>query len=70
MDRAFLVAQLVKNLPAMQEIWVQSLGWEDPLEEGMTTHSIFLSGEFHEQRSLVGYSLWGHIETDMTELPT
>ena len=33
------MAQMVKNLPAMQETWVQSLGWEDPLEEGMATHS-------------------------------
>ena len=33
------MAQLVKNLPAMQETWVQSLGWEDPLEKGRTTHS-------------------------------
>ena len=37
--RASLVAQMVKNLPAMQETWVQSLGWEDPLEKGMATHS-------------------------------
>ena len=37
---ASLVAQLVKNLPAMQETWVQSLGWEDPLEKGKATHSI------------------------------
>ena len=37
--RASLVAQMVKNLPAMWETWVQSLGWEDPLEEGMATHS-------------------------------
>ena len=37
--RASLVAQLAKNLPAMQETWVRSLGWEDPLEEGMATHS-------------------------------
>ena len=36
---AFLVAQVVKNLPAMQKTWVQSLDWEDPLEEGMATHS-------------------------------
>ena len=36
---ASLVAQLVKNLPAMQETWVQSLGWEDPLEKGKGTHS-------------------------------
>ena len=37
------MAQLVKNLPAMQETWVQSLGWEDPLEEGMATHSSILA---------------------------
>ena len=36
---ASLVAQMVKNLPAMWEAWVQSLGWEDPLEESMATHS-------------------------------
>ena len=35
---ASLVAQLAKNLPAMQEMWVRSLGLEDPLEEGMTIH--------------------------------
>ena len=35
----FLVAQLVKNLPAMRETWVQSLGWEDPLQKGTATHS-------------------------------
>ena len=40
---ASLVPQLVKNLPAMQETWVQSLGWEDPLEEGMANHSSILS---------------------------
>ena len=43
MVRASLVAQLVKNLPAMQEILVQFLGWEDPLEEGITTHSSILA---------------------------
>ena len=37
--RASLVAQLIKNLPAMRETWVRSLGWEDPLEEGTATHS-------------------------------
>ena len=41
---ASLVAQLVKNPPAMQETWVQSLGWEDPLEEGMATHSGIFAG--------------------------
>ena len=40
---ASLVAQTVKNPPAMQETWVRSLGWEDPLEEGMTTHSSILA---------------------------
>ena len=38
-----LVAQLVKNLPAMQETWVQSLGWEDTLEKGKATHSSILA---------------------------
>ena len=37
------MAQTVKNLPAMWETWVQSLGWEDPLEEGMATHSSILA---------------------------
>ena len=41
--RASQVAQMVKNLPAMQEIWVRSLGWEDPLEEEMATHSSILA---------------------------
>ena len=36
---ASLMAQMVKNLPEMHETWIQSLGWEDPLEEGMATHS-------------------------------
>ena len=40
--RASLVAQMVKNPPAMRETWVRSLGWEDPLEEGMETHSSVL----------------------------
>ena len=37
------MAQTVENLPAMQETWVQSLGWEDPLEKGMATHSSILA---------------------------
>ena len=41
--RDSLVAQIVKNLPAMQETWVQSLGWENPLEKGMATHSSILA---------------------------
>ena len=54
--RASLVAQLVKNSPAMQETWVQSLGQEDPLEKEMATTPVFLPGKYHGQRSLVGYS--------------
>ena len=42
-DDPSLVAQLVKNPPAMQETWVRSLGWEDPLEKGMATHSNILA---------------------------
>ena len=64
---AAAVAQMVKNPPAMQETWVQPLGWEDPLEEGMTTHSSILPGESQGQGSLVGYSLRCHKELDMTE---
>ena len=40
---AMLMAQLIKNLPAMQETWVRSLGQEDPMEEGMATHSSILA---------------------------
>ena len=42
-SRQSLVAQLVKNLPAMRETWVQSLGWEDSLEKGKGTHSSILA---------------------------
>ena len=61
------MAQTVKNLPAMQETWVRSLGWEDLLEKEMTTHSIILLRDFHGQRSLVGYSPWDFKELDVTE---
>ena len=53
---ASLVAQMVKNLPVMQETLVWSLGWEDPLEEGMATRSSNLAGESHGEWSVVGYS--------------
>ena len=52
--RASLVVQMVKNLPAKQESWVRSLGWEDPMEKEIATILVFLPGEFHGQRSLVG----------------
>ena len=54
----------------MQEAWVQSLGGEDPLEEEMATHSVFLAGKSHGQRSLVGHSPWGGKELDTTEHTT
>ena len=57
---------MVNNPPSVQEMQktqVQSQGQEDPLEEEMATHSITLL----KQRSLVGYSPWGHKESDMTE---
>ena len=52
------MAQSVKNLPAMQETLVGSLGRDDPLEKEMTTHSSILSWRIPGQRSLAGYSLW------------
>ena len=45
-----MVVQLVKNLPAIQETWVLSLGWEDPLEEGMATHSSTLAWRIPKDR--------------------
>ena len=61
------LTQMVKNPPATWETWVHSLGQEDSLENGMATTSVFLPGEFHGQRSLVGYSPWGHKELDKAE---
>ena len=64
---ASLVTQLVKNPPAMQETSVQFLGWEDPWRRKWQPIPVFLLGESHGQRSLEGYSSWGHKELDMTE---
>ena len=63
----FPVAQMIKNLPAMQETWVRSLGQEDPLEKGTAITPVFLPGESHAWRSLTGYSLWSRKELDRTE---
>ena len=65
----YLVAQRVKNLPALQETWVRSLGWEDPLEKGTVTYSSILAWRI-PWRSLVGYSPWGPKESDTTEQRT
>ena len=64
---SFPVAQMVNNLPAMQETQVRFLGWEDPLAKGKATHSSILARRIHGQRGLAGYSQWGHQESDMTE---
>ena len=61
------VAQTEKNLPAMQETWVPSLGREDPLEKEWQPTPAFLPGESHGQRSQAGYSPWGHKESDTTK---
>ena len=57
----------VKNPPTIQETWVQSLCWEDPLEEGVATPSNILAWRIPWTRNLVGYSPQGRKEWDMTE---
>ena len=63
---------MVKNPPAMQETWVQSLDWEDSLEKEMATPPVFLPGEPHGQRSLVGYTVHGvtKSQTQLEQLHT
>ena len=61
---------MVKNLPAMRETQLQSLGWDDPMEKGMAIPPGILPGEFHGQRSLVGYSPCCCKELDTTDLVT
>ena len=61
------VALVVKTCWPVQEAQVRSLGWEDPLEEGMAIHSSILAGELHGQRSLENYSPWGPKKSDTTE---
>ena len=67
-DRASLVTQMVKNPPARWETWVQSLGWNDPQEEGTATTPVFLRGEstWTEETGRL-YSPQGHKESDTTE---
>ena len=60
------VAQLVKNLPAMQETWVQSLGWEDPLEKEMATHSGILAWRIPWTEEPCGLQPMGSQESGMT----
>ena len=65
--RTSLVAHMVKNLPPMQEIQVQYLGQQIPWRREWLPPPLFLLGELHGQRSLVGYSPWGHKELDTTK---
>ena len=64
---ASLVAQTVKNPTAMRETWVPSLGWEDPLEEGMATHSNILPWEIPWTEESGGLRSMRHKESDTTE---
>ena len=63
---AYPVAQLVNKLPAMQETWVQSLGWEGPLEKGKATHSSILAWGMPWTEEPGSYSPLGHKESDRT----
>ena len=62
-----LVTQTIKNLPAMWETQVQSLGWEDLLEKEMATHFSTFTWKFHGWRSLVDHSPWDCKELDTTK---
>ena len=62
------MAQAVKYPPAIQETQVRSLGQEGPLQKEMATHSVFLPGESHGQRSMADYSSWGCKEPDTAEV--
>ena len=64
---ASMVAQMVKDPPAKQETRVQSLGWEDPLEKGMATHSSILAWRIPWTEESGGLSPWGHKELNTTE---
>ena len=65
---ASLVAQVVKSLPAVQDLQVQSLGWEGPLEEKMATNSSILAWEIPRTEEPSGYHSRGHQESDTTEV--
>ena len=58
-EKCTRIGSMAKNLPAVKETRVRSLGQEDPLEKGMATYSSILAWKIHGQRSLEGYSSWG-----------
>ena len=61
------MAQTVKHLPAVQETWIQSLGWEDPLEKEMATHCSILGWRIPWTKEPGGLQSMGHKDSDMTE---
>ena len=61
------MGQRIKDPPVIQETWVPSLGQENPLEKGKATHFSILAEKSQGQRSLAGYSPWGHKESGTTE---
>ena len=61
------MVSVVKNPSAKQETWIRDLGQENPLEEGMATHSNILTWRIPWTEQPTGYSPWGHKESDMTE---
>ena len=65
-EGASLVTQMVKNLPAMLEIWVRSLGWENPLEKGMATHSSILAWRITRTEEPDGLQAMDRQELDTT----
>ena len=67
LERASMVAQPVKNLPAMRETWVPSLGWEDPLEKGMATHSSILAWRIPVDGGAWQATVHGVTDSDMNE---
>ena len=62
-----MMAQLVRNLPAVWEPWFPSLGWEDPLEKGMATHSSILAWKIPWREVPGGYTPWGRKESDIVD---
>ena len=66
-DLGFTGSETVKNPPVIRNTWIRFLGREDPWRRGWQPTPLLLLGDFHGQKSLVGYSPWGGKELDKTE---